>query len=510
MISPTQSSPPSLVQQRAKAEIESRQRARTKLLRFSEFTNQGYRAAAFHAVVAAAVDKVLEGKTKRLLIAAPPRHGKTELVTRKAPALAFGQIPRLSWISASYGKDLAMGFGREVRNLVAGARYRALFPDTVLAPDSQAKDQWNTNHGGGFLAVGVNSAITGFGANILNIDDPVKDRAEAESETVRKATWDWYRATAYPRLEPLRGGQWSDPSGAIIVTATRWHEEDLTGRLIEAERNGTGDQWEKLIFPAIDPITKQALWPESYDLDALQRIRGVIGEYDWAALYDQMPRPAGGSFFNIEHLLVAGRAVRAPLHCDAVFATIDSATKTGKQNDGTGVLYWALNKTALLPGADPAIIGHPLTVLGWDLVQIEGALLEAWLPGVFRQLEEHARNCGARAGNIGAWVEDKSSGMILLQQAQHRGMNANAIESGLTAMGKVERAIDVSGYVNRGLVKLSEQAYDQTTVYKGVSRNHLTSQVLSLRIGSKDTGDDDLLDCFTYGIALAIGNAEGF
>jgi hypothetical protein len=144
-------------------------------------------------------------------------------------------------------------------------------------------------------------------------------------------------------------------------------------------------------------------------------------------------------------------------------------------------------------------------------VQIEGAILESWLPTVFDRLEELARLCRARSGSIGAWIEDKNSGTILLQQAQRRNMRAWAIDSKLTALGKDERAISVSGYVHRGEVKYTEHAFNKTTVYKRKSRNHLLEQVESFRIGDKDSDrEDDLLDTFCYGIAIALGNNEGF
>jgi len=150
-------------------------------------------------------------------------------------------------------------------------------------------------------------------------------------------------------------------------------------------------------------------------------------------------------------------------------------------------------------------------ILDWDIAQIEGALLETWLPSVFRRLEELSRLCCARFGATGAWIEDQNSGTILLQQALNRGMRAHAIESVLTAMGKDERAISVSGYVHRGMVKYTEHAFSKTVVYKQQSRNHLVDQIERFRIGDRNQKrEDDLLDTFCYGIALALGNKEGF
>jgi hypothetical protein len=150
-------------------------------------------------------------------------------------------------------------------------------------------------------------------------------------------------------------------------------------------------------------------------------------------------------------------------------------------------------------------------ILDWDIVQIEGAILETWLPTVFERLSKLSRICRARYGSVGAWIEDKNSGTILLQQSARRQWAARAIESKLTAMGKDERAISVSGYVHRGNVKYTDQALNKTTVYKRKTRNHLIDQVESFRIGDKDSKrEDDLLDTFCYGIAISLGNPDGF
>lgn len=208
---------------------------------------------------------------------------------------------------------------------------------------------------------------------------------------------------------------------------------------------------------------------------------------------------SGVQFFSLDNLLVHGLPIPVPDKVDAVFAVIDTAVKTGKENDGTAVSYWAISKH----------YGHPLVLLDWDIVQIEGSLLETWLPTVFQNLEALSELTHARYGSIGAHIEDKASGTILIQQSNRRGWPAMAIDSKLTAMGKDERAISVSGYVYQGLVKISQPAFDKVKTYKGTSRNHFLAQVLGYKIGVKDQADD-MLDTFCYAIAIALGNAEGF
>lgn len=222
---------------------------------------------------------------------------------------------------------------------------------------------------------------------------------------------------------------------------------------------------------------------------------------------------SGAAFFKREDLLRNGLPIDPPAHCEAVFAVVDTATKTGKDRDGTGVVYFAVVRNHIRPVNADGTVDPPysLVILDWDIAQIEGALLETWLPNVFKALQEFAGTCRARMGSLGAMIEDKNSGSVLIQQAARRGWPAHAIESDLTALGKDERAISVSGYVYRGWVKITKRAYDKVSLYKETTRNHLLGQVVGFRIGDKDsTREDDLLDCFCYGIAVALGNAEGF
>ena len=456
-----------------------------------------YSAAAHHRRICEALEAVERGDCRRLMIFTAPRHGKSELVSRRFPAWYLGRNPGKQFISASYGADLASDFGRDVRNILGSGEFGALFPGVTLAPDSAAKNRWHTNKGGSYVAAGVGTAITGRGADVLNIDDPVKDRAEAESAVTRDSILAWYTSTAYTRLMP---------GGSIVLTMTRWHEEDLAGTLLEAAKGG-GDQWEVICLPAFadaadDPLGRavnEPLWPEKYDAKALTAIRAAIGERDFGALYQQQPRPAGTSFFDVANVLRDGEPITPHQRPDSVFATIDTAVKTGTKNDGTGFVFWSLSENR----------ETPLVILDWDIAQIEGSLLEAWLPTVFERLEALSQSLKARYGSLGAYVEDKASGTILLQQARRRDWQATEIDSKLTAMGKDERAVSVSGYVHRGMVKIGRDAYDKTVNYKGRHGNHFLMQVFRFQLGVKDQADD-LLDCFSYGIAIALGDSGGF
>jgi hypothetical protein len=208
----------------------------------------------------------------------------------------------------------------------------------------------------------------------------------------------------------------------------------------------------------------------------------------------------GSAFFSEVNLLVDGRGVDYPTRCDQVFAVVDTALKDGLEHDGTAVIYCARNKIA----------GHPLIILDWDVVQIQGALLEQWLPSVNQRLEDLAKATSARQGNVGIWVEDKGSGTVLIQQCQRRDLPVYPIEEKLVDLGKEGRALSVSGYVYRGDVKFSQYAYDKVTNYKGQVRNHLLTQVCGFRIGTKTPHHMDALDVFCYAAAISLGDSSGW
>jgi predicted phage terminase large subunit-like protein len=269
--------------------LQDRRKARNHLIDFTKYTFPNYNVGPQHPLIAGALEDVVAGKCDRLIINMPPRHGKSELASRRFPAWFMGMFPDHEIIAASYNSELATDFGREVRNIIDSPEYRALFPGTELASDSKSKNRWNTSAGGGYVAAGVGSATTGRGAHVFLIDDPIKDYKDAESEGNRDDVWDWYRSVAYTRLAP---------GGAIVLIQTRWHEDDLGGRIVEAEKLG-GDQWRKLILPAID-TDGQPLWPDRYPLESLERTRDNVGVRVWESLYQQNPTPDTGTYFQRE------------------------------------------------------------------------------------------------------------------------------------------------------------------------------------------------------------------
>lgn len=268
--------------------------ARRDLIDFSITVDEYYDPNWHHEVIAEKLMAVERGEIKRLMIFMPPRHGKSRLASIDFPAWYLGRHPDGQIITSSYSSDLAKDFGENTRDLVSSFEYGQIFPDTLLKQDSKSKDKWKVEERaekgkkarqGYYISVGVGGPITGRGAKIALIDDPFKNREEAESQTIRDKVHNWYTSTMYTRLEK---------GGAIILIMTRWHNDDLAGRLIEEMENG-GEQWEIVEFPAVAEKNEEyrkegeALWPDKYPLEDLQRIKGAVGVRDWASLYQQKP-----------------------------------------------------------------------------------------------------------------------------------------------------------------------------------------------------------------------------
>jgi len=238
------------------------------------------------------LERITSGELLRLILTVPPRHGKSQLVTVRYPVWRLERDPTLRIIIGAYGQSLAEKFSRQARKIAEGR---------MALGDRAAAGEWETAEGGGVRAVGVGAGITGQGGDLIVVDDPVKSREEAESEVYRERVWDWFRDDLYTRLEP---------GAALVVIQTRWHEDDLAGRLI-AGASATGDEdeepeaWEVVNLPAIaepgDPLKRpvgEALCRERYDEEALKTRRIFLGSYSFSALYQGRPVPREGGFFQ--------------------------------------------------------------------------------------------------------------------------------------------------------------------------------------------------------------------
>ncbi|TXM68186.1 phage terminase large subunit [Methylobacterium sp. WL120] len=298
----------------AARELLRRKNARSSLISFTDYTMPKYSADPFHHMIAEHLEAVERGEIKRLMIFAPPQHGKSELSTRRFPAWYLGKNPDKGVISASYNADFARGFGRNVRDIILDKPYTNLFPGSVIRADNRSADEWELEAGGKYYSVGVASATTGKGAHLFLIDDPIKDRKEADSVGKREDHWNWYRDVVFTRLQE---------DAAVVMTLTRWHFDDLAGRALELMNQGKGEPWTILRLPALavprrDPETRipillpdgsvpgdplgrtpdQPLAPSRFSLKSLKEKQEVSGERSWSAMYQQQPMSEEGGMFK--------------------------------------------------------------------------------------------------------------------------------------------------------------------------------------------------------------------
>lgn len=275
----------------------------SRLIAYAAYQWPSYADAPHHRLIARHLEAVERGEIKRLMITMPPRHGKSMLASEFFPAWYMGRNPDHYVVTATYAQELADDFGRKVKNQIEDASFRAIFPGVGLADDSKSAKRFHiegtgalggyehaTTQRGAFYAVGVGGPLTGRGAHLLLIDDPIKNREEAESEVMRRKTRDWYTSTAYTRLMP---------GGRIVIIQTRWHEGDLAGWLQDEHAH---EGWVKLDLPAIND-DGEALWPEQYPVEDLERIKRALPSRDWSALYQQRPAPDTGDYFKREWLV---------------------------------------------------------------------------------------------------------------------------------------------------------------------------------------------------------------
>lgn len=295
----------------AKAELAERELSRRRLLPFIKRVNPDYMPGWVHADICERLERfardIEEGKSPRLMITMPPRHGKSEIGSKTFPSWYLGRNPKHEVMVCSYSGDLAKDFSRKCRDLIETERYQTTFK-TRLSKDSKSVERWNTSDQGAFTAAGVGGPITGRGCSLGIIDDPVKNREEAESETTRQTIKDWYSSAFYTRLAP---------GGGILIIQTRWHDDDLSGWLLnsleeakkEAEEEGVPlsedvDNWELVEYPAIAVVDEkyrkqgEALHEERYPLPALRKIKRAMIPRDWEALYQQRPVSDDGDYFT--------------------------------------------------------------------------------------------------------------------------------------------------------------------------------------------------------------------
>jgi predicted phage terminase large subunit-like protein len=393
--------------------------ARNSLIAFTILTHPNYKANWHHRLLAQYLQRVATGEIKRLIISMPPRHGKTELASLRFAPWYMGINPTHNIAQATYSSEFAEENAKKVRNLVDTRLYNEIF-DVGLAKDSKAIAKWQTTKGGYYYAVGVGGPLTGRGANLLLIDDPHKNRQEAESSVIRENIWNWFQSTAYTRLEG---------AGACILIMTRWHEDDLAGRLIRGD-----EHWDVLSLPAIaeqdDSYRKegQALWPDKYDLDALANIKTAVGSREWISLYQQRPSAAEGQIFKREWWQYA-QSIAVP-HDGKIIQSWDTAFKAKQENDFSVCTTWKFCKSRTY-------------------------LLHRWKERVeYPELKRAAIQLANRFKPSEIDIEDKASGQSLAQELKRE--TSLPIKTIKVDRDKIARAYAVTPFIEAGNVFLIE------------------------------------------------------
>lgn len=357
----------------AAQELLDRSKARQSLLAFCQYTMPSYQVADHLELLAQHLEAVERGEIKRLMIFFPPRHGKSEMASKRFPCWYLGKNPTKHVVQSGYGDDIALKHSREARDIFVTPAMRHVFKDVHHRPETKGQDaivkerqaahEWGTQQGGSYYAVGVGGGLTGRGFDLGIIDDPVKDAEEAQSKTYRERVWQWYQTVFYTRAEP---------DAAIILVMTRWHEDDLAGRLLQAMKDG-GDQWTILRLPALaededllDRKEGAALWPDRFSRAVLEAIKIAQGAYWWNALYQQRPGPTGGSLFKREKFRyfeeeggmyvlhgIQGETTYLVRDCWR-FCTVDLAASLNTRADYTVVTTWAVTPLMDLLALDVA------------------------------------------------------------------------------------------------------------------------------------------------------------
>lgn len=310
-----------------------REKAQVDFMAFVHEMWPGFINGAHHKVMAKKFEDIANGKCKRLIINMPPRHTKSEFGSYMLPAWFLGRDPAKKIIQCSNTAELAVGFGRKVRNLVGSEQYAKIFPNVTLRSDSKAAGRWSTNSNGEYFAIGVGGTVTGKGADLLIIDDPHSEQEAAIASTnpeVYDKVYEWYSSGPRQRLQP---------GGAIIVIMTRWSKRDLTGRIIKSAIEKDGDVWDQIDFPAILPSGK-ALWPQFWDIKELEVLKEELPVSKWNAQYQQQPTSEEGALVKREWWKVWEE--ERPPQCAFVIQSWDTAFTKTERSDYSACTTWGV------------------------------------------------------------------------------------------------------------------------------------------------------------------------
>jgi len=393
---------------------------------FLDFINHvypGYKVGPHHLKLIQIFEDIAAGKKKRVIVNIAPRHGKSELISYLAPAWFLGKYPQKKIIMGSHTADLAVNFGRRVRNLVGSEAYKGIFPQVELQSDSKSASRWGTNFNGEYFAIGVGGALAGRGADLFIIDDP---HSEQEAKTGRAdvflPAWEWFQSGPLQRLMP---------GGAIIIVMTRWSKLDLTGMIVQqTERNEDVDPWEVVEFPAIKD-DGQALWPEFWDVEELLAKKAALDIRYWNAQYMQKPTSEEGALIKREWWQIWDKDT--PPECEFIIMSLDAAQEATNRADYNALTTWGVfyneetqNFAIILLNAIKKRMEYP------ELKKLVLEEYKEWQPDAFM-------------------VEKKSNGSALYQEFRRMGVPVGEFTPG-KGQDKIARVNAVSDLFASGIV----------------------------------------------------------
>jgi predicted phage terminase large subunit-like protein len=313
--------------------VVTRQKAANDFMAYVNYVWPSFIHGRHHEKMARAFERVARGEVKRLIINMPPRHTKSEFASYLLPSWFLGMYPGKKIIQTSHTAELAVGFGRKVRNLVDSDAYKDIFPDVALQSDSKAAGRWATNYGGDYFAIGVGGAVTGKGADLLIIDDPHSEQEAALSEVnpeIYDKTYEWYTSGPRQRLQP---------GGAIVIVMTRWSKKDLTGQVLKAAAQRSGEEWEVIDFPAILPSGKP-LWPQFWSLRELAALKEELPNGKWMAQYMQQPTSDVSAIIKREWWQIWPDD--EPPFCEFLIQSWDTAFLKTERSDYSACTTWGV------------------------------------------------------------------------------------------------------------------------------------------------------------------------
>jgi predicted phage terminase large subunit-like protein len=426
------------------AERRRSEAARNDLIEFCKAMQPDYKVGKHHKILANLLMDIAEGKKDRICVNMPPRHGKSQLVSIYFPAWFIGRYPNKKVLMVSHTTDLAVDFGRKVRNLIDSEPYRKIFPTVYLAADSKSAGRWNTNAGGEYFACGVGSALAGRGADLLLVDDPhnEQDIINGNFDVFDKA-YEWFTYGARTRLMP---------GGRVAIIQTRWHLDDLTGRVLKDMHNENADQYNVVEFPAIldvqdketGEITEKALWPEFFDIPALLRTKASMPVFQWNAQYQQNPTAEEAALVKREWWQVWENDT--PPVCEYIIMSLDAAAESHNRADFTALTTWGVFMNDEAKAYHIILLNSIKKRLEFpELKTLALAEYEEWEPDAFI-------------------VEKKSAGTQLYQEMRRMGVPVQEFTPHRGTGDKMARLNSVADIVKSGLCWVPETRWAEEVV----------------------------------------------